>query len=191
MVRLRSACCLLTTLFLLSACALQPNRDAMLVREAHESISSFVLEGRVSVRNGDTAQHAGLVWQHEMASDHIELSGPLGQHAAFLDRDASGARLETSAHEVVSAADWGGLSERVLGAALPLDNMARWVIGVVEADAKKELDPQGRPQQADISGWRIKYLRYESEDPLALPTLIDMQREDINVRLKVDQWQIN
>lgn len=190
MVSLRSVC-LLLAIFLLSACALQSKRESTPLRVAHESISAFQLEGRVSVRNGDTAQHAGLVWQHGVVNDHIELSGPLGQHAAFLDRDAAGARLETSAHEVLTAADWGGLAERVLGAALPLDNMARWVTGVVEMDAKIVLDPQGRPLQADVSGWRIKYLRYESEDALALPVLIDMQRDDINVRLKVDQWQIN
>jgi len=158
---------------------------------AHESIATFVLDGRVSVRNGDTAQHAGLVWQHSVASDHIELSGPLGQHAAFLDRDDAGARLETSAHEVLTAANWGGLAERLLGAALPLDNMARWVTGVVDENAKIVLDPLGRPQQVDVSGWRIKYLRYESDDALALPVLIDMQRDEINVRLKVDRWQIN
>ena len=79
MVCLRSGSCFLSILFLISACALQPERKSTPPRLPHESISAFVLDGRVSVRNGDMAQHASLVWQHGVNNDHIELSGPLGQ----------------------------------------------------------------------------------------------------------------
>jgi outer membrane biogenesis lipoprotein LolB len=40
-------------------------------------------------------------------------------------------------------------------------------------------------------GWQIAYLVYESAAPDALPTLIELRRDDIDVRLKIDTWQID
>jgi outer membrane lipoprotein LolB len=177
---------------LLASCAQQPMRDAA-PRPARDSIDSYVLEGRVSVRRGDEARQASLNWQHSKARDQIELSGPLGQKAARLTRDASGARLDTASRETVTASDWSTLSERVLGVELPLDGMARWVVAAVPANSKgaqTERDAAGRPLQAMVDGWHIAYLAYESDAPEALPTLIELHRDDINVRLKIDQWQI-
>ncbi len=182
--------CLLSVL-LLSACTQQPQRESLPERPLRESIAAYTLEGRVSVRRGESAQNAGLVWQHAPDSDRIELSGPLGQRVAQLSRDAAGARMETSAREVVTAPDWSVLSERVLGASLPLDDMARWLIGVADGNSILERDGLGRPLRAGINGWQIGYLRYESGLASALPTLIDIRRDDIHVRLKVDQWQID
>lgn len=179
-------------LLLLAACAQQP-RVELPPRPARGTIASYALEGRISVKQGDTARQAALVWQHSAERDELELSGPLGQKVARLARDASGARLETAARETISAADWRSLAERVLGVALPLDHLALWVTATIEADAgrKAERDPLLRPLRVWADGWQIDYLAYESAAPDALPTLIELQRGDIDVRLKIDAWQIN
>lgn len=154
-------------------------------------IVSYTLEGRVSVKHGTSAHHAALTWQHDADRDEIELSGPLGQQAARLSRDASGARLVTSSRETVTAADWDNLAERVLGVALPLDEIAHWLVAGLAGNASVEYDSMGRPRRAAVNRWRIDYLAYESASPDALPTLIELRRDDIDVRLKIDTWQLN
>jgi outer membrane lipoprotein LolB len=187
--RLSRSSAAFTILLLVAACAQQPLREMQ--RPPRETIGAYSLEGRVSVKRGTQANQAGISWQHGATSDDIELSGPLGQKAARLSRDASGARLETSAHEKYAAADWNGLSERVLAVALPLDNMALWVTGTFGAGSVVERDASGRPLHALENGWQIDYPVYESSLPNALPALIDLRRGDIHVRLKIDLWQLN
>lgn len=160
-------------------------------RPARETIAGYALEGRISVKRGDSARQAALVWQHSVDRDEIELSGPLGQKAARLTRDAGGARLVTASRETVAAADWSSLSERVLGVALPLDDVARWVTANLAGGARIEHDGAGRPLRALASGWRITYQAYESAAPDALPVLIELRRDDIDVRLKIDAWQLD
>ncbi|CAG4884537.1 Outer membrane lipoprotein LolB precursor [Georgfuchsia toluolica] len=176
---------------LLAACAQQPRLESPL-RPARATIVSYTLEGRISVKRGATARQAALVWQHNAERDEIELSGPLGQKAARLSRDAGGARLETASRETVVANDWSSLAERVLGVALPLDNLAHWVTATtIEAERDTQRDPVGRPLRVWDSGWQINYLTYESAAPDALPTLIELHRDDIDVRLKIDTWQLD
>jgi outer membrane lipoprotein LolB len=178
---------------LLAACAQQPRLESPPPRPARETIASYALEGRISVRRGDTARQAALTWQHSVDRDEIELSGPLGQKAARLSRDTGGARLETASRETISAADWSSLAERVLDVALPLDNLAHWVTATVDAEAGRnaQRDSVGRPLRVWADGWQIDYLVYESAASDALPTLIELQRGDIDVRLKIDTWQID
>ena len=173
-------------LVLLAGCAQQAVRET---RPARATIRDYTLNGRVAVKRGNESRQAGIDWQHARDRDEIELSGPLGQRAARLMRGADGATLITSSRETVKAQDWNALAERVLGVVLPLDGMSRWVTADV-ADAKAERDSLGRPRQAVVDGWRIDYLGYESEAADALPTLIEMHRDDIDVRLKIDIWEI-
>jgi outer membrane lipoprotein LolB len=176
---------------LLAACAQQPQRDQPNPRPLREAIIRYSLDGRVSVKRGKEARQAGINWKHDSDRDDIELSGPLGQKAARLSREASGARLDTATREVFVAADWEGLAERALGVALPLNNMARWVTATFSADAQVERDAIGRPIHVLVNGWQIDYLAYESDLPDALPALITLHRDDIDLRLKIDEWLLN
>lgn len=176
-------------MILLAACASQPGRD--LKRPARATIAAYSLEGRVSVRHGSEANNAGIEWQHREDNDDISFSGPLGQKVGRLTRDSSGAMLEQGSHETVRAADWSRLAERVLGIALPLGPISRWLTAADMGGAETDRDHLGRPLHVVADGWRVDYLAYESEDVNALPTLIEIKRDDIKVRLKIDRWQIN
>jgi outer membrane biogenesis lipoprotein LolB len=76
----------------------------------------------------------------------------------------------------------------VFGFELPLEGMPRWLLGDVTPTQR---DEPGRPLAAQIDGWDIRYLGYESDAADALPVLIEFRRDDIEVRLKVDSWQLN
>lgn len=65
--------------------------------------------------------------------------------------------------------------------------MVRWIAGAVEPTAR---DAMGRPQTALEQGWVIRYVEYESTAADALPVQIELTRDDIDVRIRIDQWQL-
>lgn len=178
---------------LLAGCAaLTPVPESIPERPARADIAAFRLSGRVAVRNADQSFSAHIAWRHGPdGSEHVLLSTPLGQGLAELTADRSGARLATADRQDYVAPDLDALSEQAFGAPLPLSRLPRWALGQVpEPPADLALDPQGRVLRFSEQGWRVAYLAYESEAPAALPTLIQVRREDLELRLKVDRWNL-
>lgn len=165
---------LLACLFL-SACVTLGEPQALPDRPATDAIKAFSLEGRLSVKQGEKSYQAGIQWQHGPDRDRLFLTGPLGQGLAELERTAEGAKLLTSDQKTVTAADADSLAREVLGFDLPLAHLPDWVLG------------RGQP----VAGWRVDILRRESDAPNALPQLLELQQDDLTVRIKIDQWQLN
>lgn len=172
----------------LSACTTIHAPESFPSRPQRQAIAGFYVEARISVRRDDKPYHASLSWRHVAQRDEILLTGPFGQGIAELVREPAGTRLTTSDRRVFSAPDWSGLTEKVFGVALPLDGMSRWMTGVVTG---AELDAMNRPIRAQEDGWNISYSAYESAAPNALPSVLELQRDDIEVRMKIDRWELN
>lgn len=137
------------------------------------TIDVFNLDGRIAVRQGEQREYVNIAWRHDTQRDNILLTTPLGQGVAELSRDDSGAKLVTADRREVSAPDWEELAARVLGVRLPLNDLPKWLTG-------------HRPDPG--SGWQIEYIDYQSEAADALPTLIELKRDDIDVQVKIDEW---
>lgn len=141
-------------------------------RPATQDITQFAFVGRLAVRQGETRHHANVDWRHDSRRDEILLTTPLGQGIAELVRDAGGARLTLADRRSYAAADWGALSQQVFGFSLPLGASPRWLLGELGA----------------TEGWRVTVVERESAAVDALPTVIELERDDIVVRLKIDEW---
>jgi outer membrane biogenesis lipoprotein LolB len=89
-----------------------------------------------------------------------------------LTRDATGARLALADGRNFSANDWQALSEQTFGSRLPLDDLPSWLAGISEAEA---------------GGWRLKILDRQAGDAGA-PVLIEVSRDDLVVRFRIDHW---
>lgn len=154
---------------LLAGCAAVP---VVMQRPAVQEIQQFSFVGRLAVRQGETRHHVNVDWRHDPHRDEILLTTPLGQGVAELVRDAGGARLTLADRRSFAANDWSALSQRVFGFPLPLGASARWLLGDIAA----------------TEGWRVTVVEREAEQADALPAVIELEREDITVRLKIDEW---
>lgn len=159
-------------------------------RPAREAIEAFRIEGRIAVRRANESFSAGIEWRHDVHSDEIVVSGPLGQGLARLTSGGGTALLETADKKRYVAADLDGLSEQVFGTRLPVSGLGRWVLGRSASGGTARLDDAGRLAGLAEQGWTIEYLRYENEAPDALPELLQARREDVEVRLKIDRWSL-
>lgn len=169
---------------LLAACASSP--DIAIQRPAR--ITGFSLEGRLSLRQGDQNNSGRVSWDHKGDRDDILLSTPLGQGVAELSGNSHEATLSLADKRTYTAPDVEALSEQAFGTRLPLKQMPAWVLGRPSDTGQVTRDEQGRPSRFQDSGWTVEYLGYESADPHALPTLLRLERGDIELRLKIQSW---
>lgn len=168
---------------LLAGCAsIEAQPDVAPVGEA------FTLSGRVSVKYAAEAASGKLAWQHGKDTDEILFSTPLGQGVARIVRRDGAVTLTTSDNKEYSASDAETLTERVLGWRLPLAGLSDWVRGRAAAGAPAEtrLDGSGRLAELRQSGWVVEFLDYREVS--ALPARLRLSREDLEIRLFIDQW---
>lgn len=150
---------------------------------------SFSLSGRVSVKYGAEAVSGKIRWQHDPDSDDLLISTPLGQGVARILRRDAKVSLTTSDQKVYEANDVESLTEQVLGWRLPLAGLHDWVRGraAAGAPAQTRLDGDQRPAELRQSGWLVEFLDFGA--PEGLPARLRLTREDVEIRLVIDQWR--
>ena len=184
-------CFLLILSLLLGGCASKPPSSQPLIRPAVTEQNPFVLIGRISVKFDGERSSANLRWTHRAESDEILLSGPLGQ---------TGARIHTEGPEVVldtvdkhyTAQSTEELTQQALGWRLPMAGLRYWVLALADPNNKVSIkrDENGQVSIMQQNGWKIRYSRYASQSPNSLPLRIILQREEIELQLLVDEWEI-
>jgi outer membrane lipoprotein LolB len=150
---------------------------------------SFFLSGRVAVKYGAEAVSGKISWEHDTASDDLLISTPLGQGVARIARHDAMVSLTTSDQKVYQAADVESLTEQVLGWRLPLAGLHEWVRGRAAAGAPAQIRTDGSQRLAELrqSGWLVEFLDYNHAS--GLPVRLRLSREDVEIRLVIDQWR--
>ncbi|MDB5815651.1 MAG: lolB [Rhodocyclales bacterium] len=184
--RARKAGALLAVL-VLTACASAPPAEIP-QRPVRESILQFELSGRAVIRQGARADSMRLTWTHSPAEDAIGFSSALGMVVAELQRDAGGARWITADGERYEARSADQLMARITDQPVPIDALARWVLGRVGRGAPATRDAMGRLIEGVDEGWTVRVLAYESERPEALPSSIEVEHGPLRIRLAIEEW---
>lgn len=149
----------------------------------------FDVAGRLAARNGDAAVSGRFTWQHGPRSDRWDFFSPLGQVVARLS-NADGTATLTLPDGTQYVEPVAPLLSRMLGMEVPVSALPRWLqAGVVAREDVREVDAVGRPRRIVEQGWQIRYPGYASDDPDALPRIIELSRGDAHLKLILDAWQ--
>lgn len=179
-------------LALLGGCTLLPTSPVPAARPAQPEAAPFALNGRIAVRHDGTRHSAGLRWMHDSRSDEVLLLTPLGQTAARVYRDESGATLDDGErrHEAVDAES---LMQQVLGWHLPLEGLHYWVLGLPlpTSQAQIERDALGRVSVLRQDGWEVRYQRYAGDGADSLPARLQLSSDSLDVQLIIDEWELS
>jgi outer membrane lipoprotein LolB len=170
---------------LLAACAAAPMRP---FSPASNFVDApFAIEGRLSVRRGSEGLTANFSWQHAPPRDEFAVSTPLGQTLAEISGDASIPRYELRGSDGrrEEAGDWSALTERALGAPLPVAGLAAWIMGAPRAESAYSIEPDasGRTRVLRQDGWEIVYAY--ADDDARLPARLQLSQADLDVRIAV------
>ena len=181
----------LAWIVLLSGCAFMSPTVAPVARPAQPETATFALNGRISINHQGTHHYAGIRWTHQVQSDEILLLTPLGQTAARVYRDAGNATLDDG-DKHYRAGDAEALMEQALGWHLPLKGMRHWVLGLADSGSPAKIERAANGQISVLfqDGWEVRYLRYADAKPDSLSTRLQLTREDLQIQLSVDEWEV-
>ncbi len=174
----------------LAGCAVLP--PATVAPVASQAPRIFDLAGRIAVKYRDQSSSGSLRWRHQADQDDITLLSPLGQTVTQITRDADGVTLIDQAHKIHRAADTETLTQELLGWRLPLAGLGYWVVGqpAPSLPYQAEHDAQQHPTQRVQDGWRVNYSAWQTVDGQGLPHKMTLQRDDLEIRLVMDQWTL-
>lgn len=185
-------------LTLLVGCAVAPSMspEATKAWTARQSALLNLIQwqatGRIGVVNGQEGWHAGFQWTQQDSGYRIELIGPLGQGRVRVEGDAREVRIQTADGQTQTAPDPDILLEQAVGARLPVQGLRYWIRGLPEPGAAPTLqtDAKGRLIRLEQNGWIIEYPAYGYAAPLRLelPERIIARRQDLSVKLVIEEW---
>ncbi|MDB5800752.1 MAG: lolB [Rhodocyclales bacterium] len=181
--------CVLLAALVLSACASAPPAEIP-PRPVRESILHFELAGRAIIRQGARADSMRMTWEHSPDEDAMGFSSSLGMVVAELQRNATGARWITADGERYEARSADQLLARITDQPVPIESLARWVLGRVNRNVPATRDSMGRLLEAVEEGWTVRILSYESERPEALPSSIEVEHGPLRIRLAIEEWAV-
>jgi outer membrane lipoprotein LolB len=175
-------------LALLTGCATSPPA----ARTGAEAPAAFTLDGRIAVKYDSQHSTGNFHWLHDAASDDITMLAPLGVTVAHIRRDANGALLEASGKHY-AARDAAELMQTALGWSLPLEGLPYWVMALPSpsSPASMERNEFGQISLLRQAGWDIRYTAYAANTANSLPLRLTLQRENLEIRLLIDEWKTN
>ena len=165
-----------------------------------EAPETFVLTGKVGVREADESFSANLLWHQKGEAFEIDLWGPLGQGRVKLVKKDGEISLE-SAKGVLAQGDPEQVMQTHLGWSLPLDVLPAWVQGAPFPDlpvSGLSEDASGNVSGFEQAGWAVVLERYRNvpvgpeaaATERALPRRVTATREDARVRLVISEWRL-
>lgn len=194
----------------LSACSSVPDHTINAAKPANveqawaqrqakfDRMKSWRLQGRVGVRHQAQSWTFSIVWLQKNGKQYaMNIKNPLtGNIVAQLTSTPQGVSLLANDGKTYRDADAEQLLRKQMGVGLPLRGMKYWVRGLTSPDYPTlknalKLDVYGRPIQLQQAGWTVKYTKYESDTPYALPAKMNLSHSVEKTRVKVvaKDWQ--
>lgn len=154
-------------------------------------VEAFQLTGRVSVKSESQNLSGTLDWRRAGAVERLLVSGPLGQGAAEIQRQAGTLVLRTADGAEVREESDAQMLQRVLGVALPLDGLVWWLSALPRpgVDFQAIAGEDGRVARLEQDGWQIEYSRYREVAGRWLPGRVFASQGSLEFRLVVDVWE--
>ena len=177
--------------FMLAGCASMPPAPQPVTRPTQAEPVSFVLAGRIVVKQHEQRSSATMRWTHQPDADEILLFAPLGQTVARIQRNGQSVTLDTGEQHLI-AQDAEELTQQALGWRLPLSGLEYWVLGLPAPTAAFDLQraDNGQINVLRQNGWTITYSSYASPAADSLPTRLGLSRDGLDIQLRIDEWEL-
>ena len=162
-------------------------------RQALQQLTRWDIQARAAIQLEGEAYNLGIRWRYRSDRSLLLLQAPFGQGVIQIESDAAGFhRLSLPDGRSLVDSSPEALLEQVIGWSIPVSGLEHWVRGLPRPDSefKRRIDDQGLPRRIEQDQWSIDYLDYfEPDDPPWLPRRIQLEFEQISMRLVIDQWQ--
>lgn len=190
----------LLAVLMLGACSSLPPSQSAVGRVTSEA-QFFTLTGRLSIRQNDRLDSVKIVWSKDAREERLKFFTPFGSQLAELVKiTPDGGRAEitlNNGNQITRAVSIDELTESVLGVALEVDQIARWIQGTgLTEDLPQDI------RLRDGSVWQVTAERFQNaQDIYRYAARISAVKGahtavgahfvagDISLRLVVDEWR--
>ncbi|MCJ7558342.1 MAG: lipoprotein insertase outer membrane protein LolB [Gammaproteobacteria bacterium] len=179
-----------------SGCVLKPplpvESDWNARQESLGQQRQWNLSGRLSVRTSADAVNGSLTWLQHGQQLELGFRGPLGMGGFRLTGDDRQMLFEDSKGQQFVLDDPANALASQAGWDVPLTSLGYWVRALPDPamQVEQSFGPSGRLSQLHQDGWSVTYEEYALEGAFAMPGRVTVERDDVRIRLVVDNWRL-
>ena len=154
-------------------------------------LAGWRLDGRVVAKGPGESGQARIRWSRSDGEGRLAVRNPFGQTVLEVRTGARGLQLRDARGGVYRGARVHAVLRERLGWRVPVGRLADWALGLGRGGAAPaDLDGRGRPRHLTAGGWRVAFTEYMRVEGLWLPRAMRVSREDMQLRIRVDRWQL-
>ena len=156
------------------------------------AIQHWEARGLIGIRLKNKAQSANFSWVQKGDNFSIELYGPLGLGATYLNGRPNDVTLTAHDKKQYHAKTAQKLMNRVMGWSVPVLGLVSWARGIPMPSGAQThtLNRYGFLASLQQDGWKIRYMSYQNVGIYGLPHQIILTRPGIRVTAVFNQWKI-
>jgi outer membrane lipoprotein LolB len=190
---------LLTIVFILSACTMQPHTAAPSDWQAYQlrvsQLNEWTLDGKLGFRAPDNGGSATVNWQQRQNNFQLQLSGPLGAGNATISGNQQIAEMLYKDQLYRQTPEQ--LAAQLTGVPLPVNALSWWARGLPSPTETKAstiaTSPEGFASSFQQAGWQLTFSRYAETTAGSLPGKIagTFQSDDnrrYSFKLVISRW---
>ncbi len=155
-------------------------------------LAGWRLQGRATVESEQGGGQVRIRWSHQGRQGRLAVSNPLGQTLMVLRHSPRGLRLQDREGRTFRGRQAREVLRQRLGSWVPVDRFSGWALGLParSQDPPARLDERGLPLRLERAPWAVQYTEYRRTDGVWLPSAMEISREGVQLRIRVDQWHL-
>lgn len=182
------------TLFLAGCSAFRPEPLVPEMPDQNQALtmSSWMMQGRIGIRQPDRNDSASMEWLQQGRAYRISLFGPVGQTVARLEGRSDFIEISLAGDDERYIADTPEqLMQHLMGWSLPVSHAVFWIRGLTDPDLPfTRLDGATGEVAFQQAGWEVRANRYQQvNDALLLPGRIRLTHDELGITLVIHNWE--
>jgi len=193
--------------FMLSGCSVfsEPEPELApegisLTWETHQqsiaTLSKWSISAKLAIFLKDERETANLYWEQNQDNYNIQLTSFIGTRILSIKKNKNGVEIINNDGDTFTGNNAEQLIQEISpGLNLPISALQQWIKGN-PINASYTLNEQQRVstllgENLDSSAWQIKYQQYQYFSGIALPRKLDLKRDNLRLKIAINQWQID
>ena len=160
-----------------------------------QQLDHWTLTGKLAIFLEKDRQTANVYWQQQGDNYSIQLTTFIGTRILQVTKNEQGVEIINNDDEVFTGPNANTLIKQLSpGLDLPIAALQQWIKGN-PANASYQLNDQ--QQVSELLGldesqnmWQVSFQQYQFFSGNVLPKKVDLKRDDIRVKIAINQWKI-
>lgn len=164
-------------------------------QQALQQLDHWTLTGKLAIFLESDRQSANIYWQQQGDDYSIQLTTFIGTRILQVTKNEQGVEIINNDDEVFTGQDANTLIKQLSpGLDLPIAALQQWIKGN-PANASYQLNDQQQVSElvgldASQNLWEVDFQQYQVFSGTVLPTKVNLKRDDIRVKIAINQWKV-